>query len=79
MRRYGGHLVLIIPFTYTVFIIGSFAIMGLPFLTGFFSKELIIDLGFKRFILDLHFIIQFVYYQLYLRVYILLNYYLILF
>lgn len=30
--------------TYSAFSIGSLAIMGFPFLTGFYSKDLILDL-----------------------------------
>lgn len=52
MRKYGGNILSIMPFTYICFIIGSLAIMGFPFLTGFFSKELIIELGYKRYIID---------------------------
>jgi NADH-ubiquinone oxidoreductase chain 5 len=40
------------PFTYICFIIGSLAIMGFPYLTGFYSKELIIELGLKRYVID---------------------------
>lgn len=52
MRKYGGNVLLFMPFTYICFIIGSLAIMGFPFLTGFYSKELIIELGLKRYIID---------------------------
>lgn len=43
------------PFTYICFIIGSLSIMGFPYLTGFFSKELIIELSLKRYIIDSNF------------------------
>lgn len=53
MRKFGGgNLRYILPFTYICFIIGSLSIMGFPFLTGFFSKELIIEFGYNRFIID---------------------------
>lgn len=55
MRKYGGSILSIMPFTYICFIIGSLSIMGFPFLTGFFSKELIIELGTKKFIIDSNF------------------------
>jgi len=55
MRRYGGNVLLYMPFTYICFIIGSLSIMGFPYLTGFFSKELIIELSLKRYIIDSNF------------------------
>lgn len=55
MRKFGGNVMLIMPFTYICFTIGSLSIMGFPYLTGFFSKELIIELGFNRFIIDSNF------------------------
>jgi NADH-ubiquinone oxidoreductase chain 5 len=41
MRRAGG-LKNLLPFSYIVFLIGSMSLMGFPFLTGFYSKDLII-------------------------------------
>jgi len=45
MRRMGG-LRQIIPFTFSVMFIGSFALMGFPFLTGFYSKDVILETAF---------------------------------
>ena len=43
MRKYGS-LILYLPFTYISFIIGSFSLMAFPFLTGFYSKDLILEI-----------------------------------
>ena len=56
MRRMGGNLKTILPFTYICFLIGSFAIMGFPFLTGFYSKDLILEFTYSRYIIDANFI-----------------------
>jgi NADH-ubiquinone oxidoreductase chain 5 len=39
-----GSMNLITPFSYSCIVIGSISLMGLPFLTGFYSKDLIIEL-----------------------------------
>lgn len=44
MRQMGG-LSKEMPFTRTVFVIGSLALAGLPILNGFWSKELILEAG----------------------------------
>lgn len=43
-RRMGG-LVGFLPFTYAIMLIGSLSLMALPFLTGWASKDLIIELA----------------------------------
>lgn len=39
-----GTMNIITPFSYACIIVGSVSLMGLPFLTGFYSKDLIIEL-----------------------------------
>jgi len=47
-----GSLSKILPYNYVCFIFGSLAILGFPFLTGFYSKDLILELASSRYILD---------------------------
>lgn len=44
LRKMGG-LVRLLPLTYTGILIGSFSLMGIPFLSGFYSKEWILELA----------------------------------
>jgi NADH-quinone oxidoreductase subunit L len=46
MRRMGG-LGAKMPFARNIFIIGALALMGLPILNGFWSKELILEVGLE--------------------------------
>lgn len=55
-KRRMGLLVNFLPFTFFAFVVGSLAIMGFPFLTGFFSKDLLLELSFTRFIVDSNFV-----------------------
>jgi len=48
MRKTGG-LLKFIPFTYTMILIGSCSLMGLPFLTGFYSKDVILEVAFSHY------------------------------
>lgn len=44
MRKLGG-LLRVLPYTYAMFLIGSLALMGFPFLTGYYSKDLILEVA----------------------------------
>lgn len=44
MRKFGG-LARMLPYTYAAFFVGSIALMGVPFLSGYYSKDLILEIG----------------------------------
>lgn len=47
IRRMGG-LARLLPFSYTLFVVGSLALGGLPFLSGYYSKEGILEVLYTR-------------------------------
>ena len=54
MRRMGG-LLKVLPFTYAMFLIGSLALLGFPFLSGYYSKDFILELAFANYTIQAHF------------------------
>jgi NADH-ubiquinone oxidoreductase chain 5 len=55
MRKMGG-MVKLLPLTYVAIIVGSLSLTGFPFLTGFYSKEVILEIAFTKFSLNSFFI-----------------------
>jgi NADH-ubiquinone oxidoreductase chain 5 len=48
IRKLGG-LQKFLPFTYTAILIGSVSLMAVPWMTGFYSKDLIIELAYAQY------------------------------
>ena len=48
VRRLGG-LIHFLPFTYTAMLVGTLSLLATPWLTGFYSKDLIIELAFAQY------------------------------
>lgn len=57
-RKYGG-LIAFLPLTYSVMLIASLSLVAFPFMTGFYSKDLILESAFGQFQLS-SFVIYFV-------------------
>lgn len=47
IRKFGG-LLYYLPFCYLIILIGSFSLIAIPFFTGFYSKEFILELAFNK-------------------------------
>ena len=48
IRKMGG-LITFMPFIYSVMLIGTIALLGLPWLSGFYSKDLILELAYGKY------------------------------
>jgi len=48
VRRMGG-LIKFLPFTYSVMLVGSLSLLATPYLTGFYSKDLILELAYGHY------------------------------
>jgi NADH-ubiquinone oxidoreductase chain 5 len=51
MRKFGS-LSPLLPFTSIMLLIGSLSLMGFPFLTGYYSKDLILELAFTKYTVE---------------------------
>jgi NADH-ubiquinone oxidoreductase chain 5 len=47
-RKYGG-LKAFLPLTYTIMLIASLSLVAIPFMSGFYSKDLILESGYGQF------------------------------
>lgn len=47
MRRMGG-LISYMPWTYTMNLVGSLALLAIPYLSGYYSKEIILDYAYQN-------------------------------
>jgi NADH-ubiquinone oxidoreductase chain 5 len=55
MRKMGG-LIKLLPLTYVAILIGSLSLLGFPFLTGFYSKDVILEVVYAKFAFSSFFI-----------------------
>lgn len=55
MRKMGG-LIKLMPLTYVAILVGSLSLTGFPFLTGFYSKEVVLEIAFSKFSINSFFV-----------------------
>jgi len=48
LRKFGS-LINLIPYTYSMMLVGFLALAGFPFLSGFYSKDLILEIAFAKY------------------------------
>lgn len=48
VRKLGG-LIKFLPVTYSLMMVGTISLMALPFVTGYYSKDLILELAYSRY------------------------------
>jgi proton-translocating NADH-quinone oxidoreductase chain L len=53
IRKMGG-LLKLLPFTYIMMVIGSLSLMGIPFMTGFYSKDGLLEVVYTLSLNDIH-------------------------
>src|SRR6202795_3871819 len=44
-----GGLINFLPFTYSIMLVGTLSLLATPWLTGFYSKDLIIELAYGQY------------------------------
>lgn len=54
LRKFGG-LKNLLPFSYSIMLVGSLALIGFPFLSGFYSKDTILEIAFAKYTYLSHF------------------------
>ena len=51
LRKYGG-LILFLPLTYSTILIASLSLIAIPFMTGYYSKDFILEAAYGQFLLS---------------------------